>query len=100
MRMSFPIVSEQRQIVGWTDAIPEFHGSLIREPEAERLLGGGIMPLYVRIEDPLDAQRAGAPADWTGAWRCLALCSARLKTIDAEGGILPVGRSARRAIPG
>lgn len=64
--MSFPIVNEHRQIVGWTDAIPEFHGSMIREPEAERLLGCAIVALYVAIEDPADARRAGAPAGWNG----------------------------------
>jgi hypothetical protein len=73
--MSIPIVGEDRTIVGWTDTIPHIIGASLRHAEAEKLLGGRIVAIYIEVENPLDAAKAGAPKDWRGVWRCLALCS-------------------------
>lgn len=73
--MSIPIVNAERRIVGWTEVIPEVFGAVLRHPEAERLVGGRIAAVYVEVLEPGDAVKAGAPRDWKGVWRCLALCS-------------------------
>jgi hypothetical protein len=72
--MQIPIVCDARKIVGWTSQVPEATGSALRHAEAERLLGGPISCVYVEIDNPHDALRAGAPPEWSGPWRCLAIC--------------------------
>lgn len=93
--MAIPIVDAQRRIVGWTAITPELRGTSLFQPEAEGLLGTPIVAMYVRIEDAHDAQRAGAPAGWQGAWRCLALCSERMARDGAGDPVLLVTRSRR-----
>jgi hypothetical protein len=73
--MHIPIVRDGGKILGWTDQVPELQGATLRHPAAERLLGGGVSCSYVQIDNLADARRAGAPPDWTGPWRCLAICS-------------------------
>ncbi len=72
-----PIVDHRLQIVGWTAQPPEFRDGALHHPEAERLVGDPIEPIYVEIYDAADARRAGAPAGWTKPWRCLALANQR-----------------------
>jgi hypothetical protein len=95
---SIAIVDEHGRIVGWTDITPVIRGTTLRQPDAERLLGGAFLANYVRIENPEDAARAGAPAGWSGAWRCLALCSTRLIAARTGDPIVPVVASPRRGI--
>jgi hypothetical protein len=73
--MQIPIVRDGGRIIGWTDQGPEFEGTKLRHREAERLLGGAVACTYVQIDNRADAQRAGAPPEWSGPWRCLAICS-------------------------
>ncbi len=73
--MKIPIVRNGGQILGWTDQVPELQGANLRHADAERLLGGPVSCTYVQIDNRADARRAGAPPDWTGPWRCLAICS-------------------------
>jgi len=72
-----PIIDARRRIVGWTNIAPEYRGALLHHAEAERLVGGPVLCAYVQIEESHDANRAGAPPAWNGAWRCLGLCSER-----------------------
>ena len=95
--MSIPIVDEHGRIVGWADTTPVIRGMALYQPDAARLLGESFLANYVRIDDPEDAARAGAPAGWSGPWRCLALCSARLLTRSGDP-VVPVVRSPRRGI--
>jgi hypothetical protein len=76
--MSIPIVNADRKIVGWTEVIPEVFGAVLRHSDAERLVGGKIAAIYVEVLNTEDAEKAGAPANWKGVWRCLALCSERI----------------------
>ena len=92
---AIPIVDAQRRIVGWTAITPELRGAALFQPDAERILGTPIVAMYVRIEDAHDAQRAGAPAGWQGAWRCLALCSERMARDGAGAPVLLVTRPRR-----
>jgi hypothetical protein len=87
--MQIPIVSAS-EIIGWTEEIPEFFGSALRHAEAERLVGGEVRCVYVEIEDRAAARRAGAPPEWDGAWRCLALCSDRTIRRARAGDLMPV----------
>lgn len=93
--MAIPIVDAQRRIVGWTAITPERRGASLFQPEAEGLLGTPIVATYVRIEDPDDAQRAGAPPGWRGGWRCLALCSERMPRDGSGEPVLLLARSGR-----
>ena len=79
--MAIPIVDARRRIVGWTAITPELRGAALFQPEAERILGTPIVAMYVRIENPDDAQRAGAPPRLAGR---LALPRA-LQRMHAEG---------------
>ena len=93
--MLIPIVGDAKRIVGWTDKVPRYHGTILRHPEAEALLGRAITCTYVEIDRGPDALRAGAPPDWNGPWRCLALCGAdkALAALYAnEIGMTGVGR--------
>jgi hypothetical protein len=85
--MSIPIVSADGRLVGWTDRIPQIVGSALRHPEAEQLVGGSVVALYIELDQPGDVVKAGAPPGWKGAWRCLALCS----ELAAKSGRLPGG---------
>ena len=71
----FPIFDRERRLVGWTREGPEFSGTTLRHPYAERLAGGTVLCAYVQIDDPAEAKRAGAPPDWNETWRCLGLCA-------------------------
>jgi hypothetical protein len=93
--MAIPIVDAQRRIIGWSGITPELRGATLFQPEAERILGTPIVAMYVRIEDPEDARRAGAPPGWQGGWRCLALCSERMARNGAGDPVLLVTRSRR-----
>jgi len=86
--MSIPIVGADRKIVGWTDRIPEIIGASLRHAEAEKLVGGRIVAIYIEIDNPLDAAKAGAPKEWRGTWRCLAICSERI--VDGDTSRYPV----------
>jgi hypothetical protein len=92
--MAIPIVNARRQIVGWTDAAPQIYGYIVSHPDAERLIGKPIVCVYIRILNPDDALRAGAPRDWPGEWRCLALCSERALSPKSDDGVMPVQHAA------
>jgi hypothetical protein len=94
--MSVPIVNAQRQIVGWTDTLPENISATMRHPDAEKLVGGQVTAAFVGIDDPETAKRAGAPEDWKGTWRCIGLCSMAAFS-RSEDGYLVVG--SRRPAP-
>lgn len=79
--MELPIFDRQSRLVGWTRRNPEVGSVRLRHAYAELLVGCTVGGVYVEIEDPADAKRAGAPPGWKGPWRCLALCSA-WKVID------------------
>jgi hypothetical protein len=68
-----PIVDGNLRIVGWTKASPEFLGTSLRHPEAERLISEKVACVYVQIVDRDAARRAGAPDGWAAPWRCLAI---------------------------
>lgn len=89
--MQIPIVSDAGKILGWTDQVPELQGTNLRHAEAERLLGGPVSCTYVQIDNEADAQRAGAPKEWNGPWRCLAICSDHAG-VGANSPALGVGR--------
>lgn len=74
--MDFPIVNAYGEIVGYTNESPKLVGTLVRHSYAERLLGDAVKAAYVEITDQAELARVGAPTDWNGEWRCLALCSA------------------------
>jgi hypothetical protein len=86
--MLIAIVGPGGKILGWTSKVPEVQGMILRHAEAERLLGGGLSCTYVQIDDRDDATRAGAPPEWNGPWRCIAICS--------DGADLGAKRSDRR----
>lgn len=66
-------MDRNRRIIGWTTRAPESTGMTIRHAEAEKVVGGAVTCAYVEIADHEAAARAGAPADWRGPWRCLAI---------------------------
>ena len=76
-RWQIPIVDAERRIVGWTSEDPETLGSTVRHAAAEKIAGGSVTCAYVQISDRAAAERAGAPADWEGPWRCLAIIAER-----------------------
>ena len=78
--MPIPIIDRDFRIVCWTAIAPDVRGFTLQHADAERLLGTAVRCLYVELTDPRDSRNAGAPPDWQGPWRCLAICSA-----DAEG---------------
>jgi hypothetical protein len=69
-----PIVDSGHAVLGWTDAAPVVEQGRLRHPDAERILGGPIFCTQVALTQDDDIRRAGGPAAWNGAWRCLALC--------------------------
>ena len=71
---SIPIVGGAHEVVGWTDQAPVIENGRLRHAEAERVLGGPIFCTQVALTSPAEIMRAGGPANWTGPWRCLALC--------------------------
>lgn len=89
--MLIPIVGSGRKILGWTDKVPEFQGANLRHADAERLLSGPVSCAYVEIDNWADARRAGAPPEWNGPWRCLAICSDHAG-LGANGVALGVDR--------
>lgn len=80
-KAAVPIVNDRREIVGWTDTPPLLRGGTICHDEAEALVGT-LIAQYVQINDHEAAIRAGAPQDWRGPWRCLALCSDRIPPVS------------------
>jgi len=84
VRWEIPIIDGQRRLVGWTVNAPRYLGGLVHHPEAEKLIGGPIVGAYVQIEDADNAQRAGAPPNWKGPWRCLGLCSPLIVGTDGS----------------
>jgi hypothetical protein len=74
--MKLPIVNACGEIVGYTNESPKLVGTSVRHSYAERLLGDAVKAAYVEITDQAELARVGAPPDWSGEWRCLALCSA------------------------
>jgi hypothetical protein len=77
-KAAVPIVNDRSEIVGWTEKAPVVHGTMLCHEDAERLVGP-LAVLYVQIDNHGAAVRAGAPPDWNGPWRCLALCSDRIR---------------------
>jgi hypothetical protein len=73
--VQIPIIDANRRLVGWTGAAPRVENGVIRHATAERLVGGPIEGCYVKLLGADDGARAGAPSDWSGAWRCIALIS-------------------------
>jgi hypothetical protein len=71
---SIPIVGGAHEVVGWTERAPVIENGRLRHAEAERVLGGPIFCTQVALTSPAEIARAGGPANWTGPWRCLALC--------------------------
>jgi hypothetical protein len=67
-------VDAHHRVVGWTASPPAVEDGGLRHRGAERLLGGRVFCTQVALLRPVDVQRAGGPASWTGPWRCLALC--------------------------
>lgn len=97
-RMEFPILDREGRLIGWTHQGPELGNALVRHAYAELLTGGSIVCVYVQIDDPADAKRAGAPPGWNEPWRCLALCSAWKAFDNFESGIAAM-HPRRRAVP-
>jgi hypothetical protein len=91
--VEIPIVGANRRIVGWTGTPPKYSSSNAEHPEAEQLTGGPVAAAYVQIDDPADAQRAGAPLGWKGPWRCIAICSEQIVSVD---GLLRPGHLPHR----
>ena len=76
-----PIIDASMRIVGWTLDAPLIRGAELRHREAESLVGGPIDAVYVQLHNLEDAIAAGAPVDWKGPWRCLALADARVSPV-------------------
>lgn len=96
--MEFPILDREGRLIGWSHRDPEIRNALVRHAYAELLAGGSVVCVYVQIDDPADAKRAGAPPGWNEPWRCLALCSARMAFDKLENGIAAM-HPRRRAVP-
>lgn len=77
VRGEVPIVDGKRRIIGWTSDAPTTVDATVRHPAAEKLAGGPVTCGYVRITDQDAARRAGAPADWSEPWQCLAIIGER-----------------------
>lgn len=75
VRGEVPIVDGNCRIIGWTSTAPTTVDAAVRHPDAEKLAGGPVTCGYVQITDKEAARRAGAPADWSEPWRCLAIIS-------------------------
>ena len=73
-----PIVNSKLSIVGWTFVPPIIRNEAISHGEAEQLLGESVQTRQVLLVISDDIARAGGPADWTGPWRCFAICSATI----------------------
>ena len=71
---AIPIVNHAHEIVGWTSTAPAVENGRLRHAEAERALRGPIFCTQIALLNPHDICRAGGPANWSGPWRCLALC--------------------------
>lgn len=95
--MEFPILDRKGRLIGWTHQSPKL-GNALRHAYAELLAGGSVVCVYVQIDDPADAKRAGAPPGWNEPWRCLALCSAGKAFDNFESGKAAMHRR-RRAVP-
>jgi len=68
-----PIVDEHLTIVSWSDEMPQIIGGSLRHRRAETILRGRVSCRFIEISDASDARRSGAPPDWQGSWRCLAI---------------------------
>lgn len=91
------ILNCRQEVIGWTCTSPEFLNGELRHFEAEAILGGHVLAVYVRLDNVDDARRAGAPPDWNNPWRCLGLCSADFVSVigsDEEWTLRP-GQRAR-----
>lgn len=71
---AIPIVNHAHEIVGWTSTAPAVENGRLRHAEAERALRGAIFCTQVALLNTHEIRRAGGPANWSGPWRCLALC--------------------------
>jgi hypothetical protein len=80
--VEIPIIGSNRRIVGWTTTPPKYSSSNAEHAEAEKITGGPVAAAYVQIDDPADAQRAGAPRGWKDPWRCIAICSEQIVGVD------------------
>jgi len=68
-----PIVDERLRVVGWCEEMPRITGRTLRHKSAEAILGRRVTGLFVEIDDENLARNAGAPPDWRGLWRCIAI---------------------------
>ena len=84
-----PIINANRQIIAWSRDVPVYLGGQLRHYEAERLIGD-FRVCYVEVWDAELAKRAGAPSEWEGSWRCLAVCSVR--AVHQQDGDVPLFR--------
>ena len=73
-----PIVDNGLHIVGWTFEAPTIRLDAVFHEQAESRLGERVQTRQVQIVVSDDMERAGAPPDWTGPWRCFAICSMQL----------------------
>lgn len=92
--MNLPIVNACGAIVGYTNESPKLVGTSVRHSYAERLLSDAVKAAYVEITDEAELARVGAPPNWSGEWRCLALCSANM---PSQGGIAVICTTGQRA---
>jgi hypothetical protein len=74
-----PVVDASLTIVGWTAAVPNIVGEVLRHPAAEQLVGEGIISRRVELRTPRDIEAAGGPKGWRSPWVCYALCAASLR---------------------
>lgn len=75
-----PIVDRGLHVIGWTDTVPQILATTISHREAEKIVGGPVTCAYVEVAGD-NAIAAGAPHDWRGPWRCLALVDERATPI-------------------
>jgi len=67
-----PIVNEHLKIVAWSDEAPKIIGCTLRHRRAETLLHQRVSTRIIEIEGAY-SELAGAPPNWRGPWRCLAI---------------------------
>ena len=85
-----PIVDLDARIVAWTCETPKQINARVIHSEAQALLRGplGVAVIEVSAEN---AMRAGAPANWSKPWRCVAICQENLaQAIASNRGVTPI----------